>query len=100
MAKQINPGACFRKGWVLTEVFHRRLHLGHTNNVGNSSLGSNDASKCVGVLLSELFKEHDTELAEELVFSALFDDDGKTTGQIGGLLPDLGALVVQPPENG
>lgn len=34
------------------------------------------------------------------ILSTLLDDNGETSSEIGGLLTDLGTLVIKTPENG
>ena len=60
----------------------------------------NAPSERIGVLLSKLLKEHDAELREQAVLLALLDDDRKLARQVRSLLPNLGALVVETPEDG
>lgn len=84
---------------ILTKILHRRVHLRHTNNIGNSALCRNDTAQRIRVLLTQLLEEHQAELAKQLVFAALLDDDGEPCGQIGRLLTNLGALVVETPQN-
>ena len=83
----------------LTEIFHRRVHLCHTDNVGDGTLRGDDATERVGVLLTELLEKHKAEFAQQLVLPALLDDDSETGRQVSGLLANLGALVVQTPKN-
>lgn len=45
-----------------TEVFDWWLHFGHTNNVGNSSQRSDNATESVRVFFTELFEQHNAEL--------------------------------------
>jgi hypothetical protein len=68
-----------------TKILDRRIHLGHSDDVGNGSLGSDDTgekrgrrqslyksnskkinspSERIRVLLSELLEEHDSQLNE------------------------------------
>lgn len=57
-------------------------------------------SEGIGVLFSELLEKDDTELGEQTVLLALLDDDGQLAREIGGLLTDLRALVVEAPKDG
>lgn len=79
---------------TLTEILDWRVHLGHSHHVGNCTFRCNDATKCVGVFLTKLFEKNQTKFAQELVLTALLDDNSQTTGQISSLLADLGTLVV------
>ena len=84
---------------VLTKIFHRRVHLRHTDNIGDSALCRNDTAQRIRVLLTQLLEKHQAELAKQLVFAALFDDNRQPRGQIGCLLTNLGALVVETPQD-
>ena len=84
----------------LTEVLDWWVHLGHTDHICNGTLSGDDATKRIGVLFTELLEEDKTELAQELVFTALLDDNRKSSRQVSCLLTDFRTLVVEPPENG
>ena len=83
-----------------TQILDGRAHLGHSDDVGDGSDGSDDAAKGVGVLLAELLKEDDAELGQERVLLALLDHDRELARQVRRLLAHLSALVVEPPEDG
>ena len=87
-------------GGGLTQVLDRRAHLSHTDHVGDRADGRNDTSERVGVLFSELFEQDDAELGQKRVFLALLDDESEPASQVCSLLTDLGALVVQTPQDG
>jgi hypothetical protein len=57
-------------------------------------------SKRIRILLAQLLEEDDTQLGQQAVLAALLDDQSQLAGQIRRLLPDLGALVVEPPKDG
>lgn len=120
---------------ILTKIFHRWLHLRHSDHVCNGAFSSNDTedaylaregrewltknspAKRIGILFSQLLKQNDSQLlgrdlaliapavnyttylAEELIFVALFNDNGQASSQVRGLLSNFRTLVVQPPEN-
>ena len=46
-------------------------------------------------MLAELLEENRAELAQEVIFAALLDDDGETGVQIGGLLTNFRAFTVE-----
>jgi len=83
----------------LTKVLDGRIHLRHTHNVRDGTLCSDDTTKCVGILFTKLFEQHQSELVEKLVLTALLDDNGKARSEIGSLLTNFGALVVETPED-
>ena len=82
-----------------TKIFDGWVHLRHTHHVRDSTLRSDDATKCVGILFTELFKQHQSKFVEELILAALLDDNGEAGSEIGSLLADFGALVVEAPED-
>ena len=81
----------------LTEVLDWWVHLGHTDHICNGTLSGDDATKRIGVLFTELLEQDEPELAQKLVLAALLDHDGETRRQVGSLLTNLRALVVQTP---
>jgi hypothetical protein len=83
----------------LTKILDRWIHLRHTHHVRDGALRSDDATECVGVLFTQLLKQHQSELVEELILTALLDDDGETRSEIGGLLTNFGALIIETPED-
>jgi hypothetical protein len=87
---------------MLGESDRRRAGRQRRHETGRASgvKGGPDApAEGVGVLLAELLKQDDAELAQVGVLAALLDDDGEPGGQVGRLLPDLRRLVVEPPED-
>lgn len=62
----------------LTEIFHRRIHLSHSYDVGNSSFGSNDTTQSIGVFFTKLFEKDQTKFVEQLVFAALLDNNSQS----------------------
>ena len=62
----------------LTEIFDRRIHLSHTNDVCDGTFRSNDAAECVGILLTELLEQDQAKLAQQLVFATLLDHNSET----------------------
>lgn len=87
-------------GHAREKVLDGRVHLGHTHNVGDGALSSDDTTECVRVLFTKLLEEHETKRAQLLVLAALLYNNGEAGGQICGLLPDLCALVVETPKDG
>jgi hypothetical protein len=83
----------------LTKILDRWVHLRHTHHVCDGTLCGDDATKGVGILFTKLLKQDQSELVEELVLTALFDDNGKARSEIGGLLTNFGALVVETPKD-
>lgn len=81
----------------LTKILHRGIHLCHTDNVCDCTLGRNDATERVGILFTELLEKHEAELAQQLVLPTLLDDNRETGREISSLLSNLRALVVQTP---
>ena len=49
------------------------------------------------VLFSQVLVEDNTEVAQQLLLSALLHHDGNTRDEVGGLLADACCLIVQPP---
>ena len=84
----------------LTKVLDGRIHLRHTHHVRDGTFCSDNTSKRVGIFFTKLFEQHQSELVKKLIFTALFDDNSKARSEIGGLLTDFGALVVEAPEDG
>ena len=73
--------------------------MGHTNNVCDSAHSGDNTSQRIGIFFTKLLEQYEAELAQQLVLATLLDDDGETGGEIGGLLTNLGALVVEAPED-
>ena len=86
--------------WALTKVFHRRVHLCHSDTVGDCTLSSDNATESVQILLSQLFEQDQAQLAQQLIFATLLDHNGETCREIHRLLVHFCALVVSPPQNG
>jgi len=84
----------------LTKVLDGRIHLRHTHHVRDSTFCSDNTAKCVGIFFTKLLEQHQSELVKKLIFTALLDDDSKARSEIGGLLANFGALVVETPEDG
>ena len=83
----------------LTKIFDWRVHLCHTHYIRDGTFCSDDTTKCVGIFFTELLKQHQSKFVEELVLTALLDDDRKARSKVGGLLADFGTLVVETPED-
>jgi hypothetical protein len=83
----------------LTKILDGRVHLRHTHHVRDGTLCGDDTTKCVGILFTKLLEQHQSKLVEELIFTALLDDNSKARSEIGGLLTNFGALVVETPED-
>jgi len=77
----------------------RRIHLRHTNNISDHSLCSDNTTESVRIFFTKLLERNQAQLAEKLIFVALLDHDSQPGREIRGLLLDLRALVVEPPEN-
>ena len=86
-------------GGGLTKILNGWVHLRHAHHVRDGTLRSDDATKRVGILFTELLKQYQSKLVEELVLTTLFDDDCKAGCEICCLLTDFGALVVQTPQD-
>ena len=83
----------------LTKIFNGWIHLRHTHYVRDGTLCSDDTTKCVGILFAKLLKQHQSKLVEELILTALLDDNSEARSEIGGLLTNFGTLVVETPED-
>ena len=83
----------------LTEIFNGWVHLRHTHHVCDGTFCGDDTTECIGVLFAKLFKQYQSKLVEELILTALLDDNSKARSKISGLLTDLGTLVVETPED-
>jgi hypothetical protein len=97
-----------------TEILDGRVHLGHSNDIGDSTFGRNQTnrqetdlqqqkmgspSKSIRVLFSELFKDDNTEFAQELILSIRLDNRGQTGREVGSQHTDLCALVGESPKD-
>jgi hypothetical protein len=85
----------------ILKVTHEDLSPGgscHTHYICNRTFRGNYTAQSVRVFFSQLFEENKTELAEELILAALFDDNGEAGGQIISLLTHFRTLVVKTPQ--
>jgi len=46
-----------------------------------------------------LLEQHQSKLVEELILTALLDDNSKARSEISSLLTNFGALVVETPKD-
>ena len=71
----------------------------HTNNIGDSPLGSNDTTKSIRILFTKLLKQDQSEFAEELILATLLDYDSETGSEVSGLLTDFRTFVIETPKD-
>jgi hypothetical protein len=76
----------------------RAVHLRHTHDVGGNTFHGDDNAERIRVLIAKLLEEDGIELAEELILTALLDDNGETGDEISSMLANLRTFVVQTPE--
>eukprot|EP00053_Salpingoeca_punica_P017422 m.167819 g.167819 ORF g.167819 m.167819 type:complete len:1096 (+) comp17202_c1_seq2:150-3437(+) len=88
------------RGQAREEVLDRWLHLAHAHDVDDGLEGAQDAAEHLRVLLAQVFVQDGAHVVEELLLLALHHDDGDAGDEVGGLLADLGVLVVEAPEDG
>ena len=83
----------------LTKILDGWVHLRHTHHVCDGTLCGDDATKGVGILFTELLEQDQSEFVKELILATLLNDNGKARSEIGGLLTDFCALVVETPKD-
>eukprot|EP00962_Isochrysis_galbana_P056214 scaffold28112_cov112-Isochrysis_galbana.AAC.2 len=82
------------------QVLDGRGHLGHPDDVDNRLEGAQNGAEHLGVLLPQVLVQDHTQVAHELLLVARAHHHGDPRDEIGGLLPHLGRLVVEPPLDG
>mmetsp|Transcript_146 Transcript_146/g.351 ORF Transcript_146/g.351 Transcript_146/m.351 type:complete len:636 (+) Transcript_146:233-2140(+) len=79
------------------QLLDGRRHLGHADDVDDALERTQDASQHLGVLLSKVLVQHHTQMGQQRLLIACLHDWRDARNEVGGLLPDLGRLVVEPP---